>query len=89
MLEKKYIQKSSLSYTALVLIVKKFNKKLVICVNYRALNALIIKNQNALPLIKKTLSRLYNTRIYSKFDVITIFNKIRIKKKIKKKLHSL
>lgn len=50
------------------------------CVNYRALNALIVFNRNIFPLIKKTLVKLYAIKIYSKFDIIIIFNKIRIKK---------
>ena len=42
MLKKNYIRINIFSYITLILIVKKFDDDLRICVNYRALNALII-----------------------------------------------
>ena len=61
-----------------MLIIKKSNKDLRIYINYRALNALIILNKNIFSLIKEILVKLYAARIYSKFDIIAAFNKIRI-----------
>ena len=78
-LGKGYIRPSTLPYTALVLIIKKLDGGLRIYIDYRALNALTIKNRNILLLIRETLSRLYAAKVYSKFDIITAFNKIRIK----------
>ena len=49
------------------------------------LNTLIIKNRNASPLIRETLIRLYIARIYIKFNIIAIFNKIRIREEDKEK----
>ena len=85
MLSKKYIKKNTSSYTAPILIIKKPNKRLRVYINYKILNAFIIKNRNAFPLIYKILNRLCNVKQYSKFNVITTFNKIRIKKGNKKK----
>ena len=76
MLEKKYIKSNILFYISLILIVKKSNKKLRFYINYRVLNVFIILNKNALLLIKKILMNLYARRIYSKFDIIIIFNEI-------------
>ena len=78
-LGKGYIRESLSLYTVLVLIVKKPDGGLRVCVDYRALNALTIKNRNVPPLIHETLNRLYSARIYTKFDVIVIFNEIRIR----------
>ena len=64
---------------------KKLNKNLRICINYRVLNALIIKNRNTLLLIRETLIKLSYAKIYIKFDVIVIFNEIKIKKNYEKK----
>ena len=75
-LEKKYIKLNILFYIILILIVKKSNKKLRLYINYRILNAFIILNKNVLLLIKKILANLYAARIYSKFDIIIIFNEI-------------
>ena len=79
MLGKGFIRLSSSLYTVLVLIIKKSNGGLRVYINYRALNTLTIKNRNALPLIREILARLYVARIYTKFDIIAAFNKIRMK----------
>ena len=75
---KKYIRLSTFLYAISILIIKKFNKDLRVYVNYRALNTLIILNKNVFLLIKEILVKLYAARIYSKFNIIAIFNKIRI-----------
>ena len=59
MLKKNYIQLNIFSYITFVLIVKKFDDNLRICVNYRTLNVLIIRNRNAFSLIKNILIKLY------------------------------
>ena len=79
MLGKGYIRPSILLYAALVFIVKKPDRGLKVYVDYKVLNSLIIKNRNILPLIREILSRLYKAKIYSKFNIIAAFNKIRIK----------
>ena len=79
MLGKGYIRPSTSPYAAPVLIVKKPDGGLRVCVDYRALNALSIKNRNAPPLIRETLSRLCRAKRYTKFDIIAAFNEIRIK----------
>ena len=55
-LKKEYIRLSISFYIILILIVKKSNKELRFYINYRALNAFIIFNKNALLLIKKILA---------------------------------
>ena len=79
MLGKGFIRPSSSPYAAPVLIVKKPDGGLRVCIDYRALNALTIKNRNAPPLIRETLARLCAARIYTKFDIIAAFNEIRMK----------
>lgn len=79
MLGKGFIKKSSSQYATPVLIVKKPERGLRVCVNYRVLNALTIKNRNAPPLIKETLARLCSAKIYSKFDIIATFNEVRMR----------
>ena len=65
---------------------KKLDKKLKIYINYRIFNAFISFNRNISPLIKKTLFKFYIIKIYNKFDIIIIFNEIRVKKDYKKKI---
>jgi len=49
-----------------------------IYINYRDLNTLTIKNCNILLLIRKILQQLYKIKYYNKFNIIVVFNKIRI-----------
>ena len=79
MLGKGYIRPSTSPYTAPVLIVKKPDDGLRIYIDYRALNALTIKNRNTPPLIREILARLYVAKVFIKFNIIAAFNKIRIK----------
>ena len=78
-LKKRYIRLSISLYVALILIVKKFNKELRIYIDYRALNALIIKNRNISSLIREIIIKLYAIKIFIKFNIIIVFNEIRIK----------
>ena len=86
MLKKNYIQLNIFSYTIFVLIIKKFDDDLRIYVNYRALNALIIRNRNAFSLIRNILIKLCIIKWYIKFDIIIAFNEIKIKKEYEKKI---
>jgi hypothetical protein len=45
------------------------------------LNIIIIKNYYPLPLIQETLARLNKAKIYTKLDIITVFNRIHITEK--------
>jgi transposase InsO family protein len=79
MLGKGFIRPSSSPYAAPVLIVKKPDGELRICVDYRALNALTIKDRNAPPLIQETMTRLGRAAFFTKLDIIAAFNEIRIR----------
>lgn len=78
-LRKGFIRPSSSPYAAPVLVVRKPGGGLRICIDYRQLNALTIKNRNAPPKIRDTLARLNRVRIFSKFDVIAAFNRVLVK----------
>jgi hypothetical protein len=84
-IKKYYICLNIFPYAASILIIKKLDGRLRIYINYRILNALTIKNRNILSLIREILIRLCKVKIYTKFDVITIFNEIRIKKDYEEK----
>jgi hypothetical protein len=80
LLNKGWIQASSLAAEAPVLFVKKPGKRFRFCVNYRALNAIIFQNRYPLFLIKKILKGLTKARYYTKMNVWAAFHKLRIKK---------
>jgi hypothetical protein len=79
MLGKGFIRASTSPYAAPVLVVRKPQGGLRICVDYRALNSLTRKNRNAPPAIRETLARMNKVSIMSIVDVIAAFNMVRIK----------
>ena len=80
MMNKNFIRYNYFDYAFSILIVKKSNEDFRVCVNYRFLNALIIKKKNVLSLIKNILTRLCFAKIYIKFDIVVIFNEIKVRK---------
>ena len=82
---KEYIKLSTFFYIISIFIIKKFNEKLYIYIDYRILNFLIIKNRNAFSLIKETLIKLCAIKNFNTFNIIIIFNEIYIKKENKNK----
>ena len=51
-----------------------------LCVNYRRLNKIIIKNQYPLLLVGKLFNRLSYAKIFIKLDFYNVYYRIRIKK---------
>lgn len=78
-LTKGFIRVSRSPAAAPVLFVKKPNGDLRFCIDYRGLNAISVKNRHSLPLITETLSQLSHAKFYTKLDIISAFNKLRIK----------
>lgn len=79
-LSKGFIRISKSPAAAPVLFVKKPNGDLRFCIDYRGLNAISVKNRCSLPLISETLCQLSHAKYYTKLDIISAFNKLRIKK---------
>jgi hypothetical protein len=78
-LEKGFIQPSVSPAGAPILFVKKKGGGLRLCVDYRALNRITIKNRYPLPLIGKALDRLSEAKVFTKLDIHAAYNAIRIR----------
>ena len=78
-LAKGFIRASTSPAGAPILFVKKKTGKLRLCVDYRALNNITIKNRYPLPLIPEALDRLKTARIFTKMDLRGAYNLVRIK----------
>jgi hypothetical protein len=50
------------------------------CIDYRQINAIIIKNRYILPLIHKMQDRIKESKIFIKIDIREGYYKIRMKK---------
>lgn len=78
-LSKGFIRSSRSSAGAPILFVKKKDGSLRLCVDYRALNNITIKNRYPLPLIPEALDRLRKAKVYSKLDLRGAYNLVRVK----------
>ena len=77
-LDKGFFRSSSSPAGTLVLFAKKADGSLRLCVDYRGLNEGTIKNRYLLPLVHDTLLRLQKAKYYTKFNVWSAYNLIRI-----------
>ena len=78
MFKKNFIRFNYFSVVSFVLFVKKLKNELRFCVDYRNLNVMTIKNRYLISLIRETLHRLIKVKVYIKFDIIIIYNVLRM-----------
>ena len=62
-----------------VLFAKKKDKTLPLCINYRRLNKVTIKNRYPLPRIDYLFDQLRGARVYSKIDLCTGYHQLRVR----------
>lgn len=79
-LAKGFIRPSESPAGSPILFVKKKDGSLRLCVDYRQLNAITVKNRYPLPLIPELLDRLRRAKIYTKIDLRGAYNLLRIAK---------
>ena len=82
-LRKGFIRKSTSPSGAPILFVKKKDGKLRLCVDYRKLNDITIRNSYPLPLIFDLLDRIKYAKIFTKLDLKSAYNLVRIKEGVK------
>jgi hypothetical protein len=78
MLDKGFIRKSTSPAAVLLLLATKPSGSIQIYYNYRGLNTVTIKNRYLLLLVRKILNTLYSAKYFTKPNIITTFNRIRI-----------
>ena len=78
-LKLKFIVFFSSSTETLIMFVKKKNDDLRLCVNYKDLNVIIVKNRYFISLIKQLLNRLMKTTIFTKLNIRSAYNALRIR----------
>ena len=77
---KGWVQRSESPAGAPILFVKKKDGSLRLCVDYRGLNRVTIKNRTPLPLIGETLDRVTGAVIFTKLDLRDAYHRIRIRR---------
>ena len=75
-----FIQPSKSPYGAPILFVKKKSGEMRMCVDYRALNNITVKNKYPLPRVDELFDRLQGAKFFSKLDLRSGYHQIRIDK---------
>ena len=79
LLDKGFIRPSTSPWGALVLFAKKKDKTLRLCIDYRQLNRVTIKNRYSLPRIDDLFDQLRGAQVYSKIDLRTGYHHQRVR----------
>jgi hypothetical protein len=78
-LDKGYIRPNTSPWGCLALSVEKKDKELRLCVDYRPLNAVTIKNKYPLPCIDILFDQLVGAQVFSKIDLHSSYHQINIR----------
>jgi hypothetical protein len=81
LLDKGYICPSTSPWGCSALFVEKKDKELCLCVDYRPLNAITIKNKYPLPHIDILFDQLAGSQVFSKIDLHSSYHQIKIRAK--------
>ena len=79
LLDKGFIRPSTSPWGAPFLFAKKKDKTLRLCIDYRQLNRVTIKNRYPLPRIDDLFDQLRGARVYSKIDLRTGYHQLRVR----------
>ena len=79
LLEQGFVKPINSPWGAPVLLQKKKDGTLQLCIDYRGLNLVTVKNKYPIPCIDELLDQLYSAKIFSKLDLRSGYYQIRIK----------
>ena len=81
LVSKSFVRTSTSPWGAPVLFVKKKDGSLRLCIDYRELNKVTIRNQYSLPRIDDIFDQLQGVRVFSKIDLRSGYHQLKIRSK--------